>query len=164
MKSILGNAGTFSVQLVRSGVEAGSAEAVRSWRLGGQHLSELWGIFGPVYPMTHRHGSHGKNGTILALDKTHPQWTLFIILPLESRQGKCCLGVAMLQITTAHSQGTINIWNLKWVGNKRKKKKKKDPNLKLEFGNKPAKPQIPRNAFDRHCIIADLFVRVSGES
>ena len=45
------------------------------------------------------------------------------------------------------------------VGWKQKKKKKKDPNLKLEFGNKPAKPQIPRNAFDRHCIIADLFCK-----
>lgn len=31
---------------------------------------------------------------------------------------------------------------------------------KLEFGNKLAKAQLPRNAFDKHCIQADLSARV----
>lgn len=33
----------------------------------------------------------------------------------------------------------------------------------LKFGNKLARPWIPCNAFNRHCIKADLFARISGD-
>lgn len=103
--------------------------------------------------------SHSTEGITLPLDQTYPLWILFIILSSPSRilAGKnaapglpCGKGWQPLSGNHKYLEFEVD-----WELNKIKLLKK------LKFGNKLARPWIPWNAFDRHCIKADLFARLS---